>query len=438
MTLFYNFLSKSSIHGLRYLSVGNGPIIKILWALAIIAALSICGSIIYQNVKENRENPIATIIESKSLAKFDFPSVTLVPILSNEGFQPFGLFRKVLDLLSFDCSQANFKKDNSALTKVCMKKANKVKQYFANSLKKAIRNVMKMIEKKTLGQYEKQWREAYYLFCGMNPFLKYQVNVNDTNKVINQIETLLLSNIGLPKSMVFKNMKDSMLLTETIVSMRDVCYANVQDADFEVLKSIALFSLAIEQTEPYQLGTFLALSLGPFGAFVSPNIKPVHETFNTILSKKMGSAIAVRRFDSTSHPKLHPQQQHEVQLKEFILSSDYHLNEYNIFYRALATQLAEEIGLGSEVVKEEDFSVPIVWFCTLDGKYSEKCMDFRLEYVATGLGFTMNYGPWKSKFSVAEPSLNRLRDHKQKETILKANSEIEIYIFHPLVHRHKG
>ena len=71
------YLEETTIHGLRYLSVGKDFVEKFVWFVVIAISFSIAGYLIQTTIKENENEPVLTTIETGLAKDVPFPAVTI-------------------------------------------------------------------------------------------------------------------------------------------------------------------------------------------------------------------------------------------------------------------------------------------------------------------------------------------------------------------------
>ena len=70
------YLEETTIHGLRYLSVGRG-LEKFVWFIVIAISFSIAGYLIQTTIQENENEPVLTNIETALAKEVPFPAITI-------------------------------------------------------------------------------------------------------------------------------------------------------------------------------------------------------------------------------------------------------------------------------------------------------------------------------------------------------------------------
>ena len=70
------YLEETTIHGLRYLSVGRG-LEKFVWFAVIALSFSIAGYLIQTTIQENENEPVLTNIETALANEVPFPAITI-------------------------------------------------------------------------------------------------------------------------------------------------------------------------------------------------------------------------------------------------------------------------------------------------------------------------------------------------------------------------
>ena len=70
------YLEETTIHGLRYLSVGR-DLEKFAWFIVIAISFSIAGYLIQTTIKDNEHEPVLTNIETALAKEVPFPAITI-------------------------------------------------------------------------------------------------------------------------------------------------------------------------------------------------------------------------------------------------------------------------------------------------------------------------------------------------------------------------
>ncbi|EDO25451.1 predicted protein [Nematostella vectensis] len=73
---FKDFLDNTTLHGARYLNEKHF-LRKLIWALFLIAAFSVCGFQTFKCFSAYYERPFSTVMMKKRVPELDFPAITI-------------------------------------------------------------------------------------------------------------------------------------------------------------------------------------------------------------------------------------------------------------------------------------------------------------------------------------------------------------------------
>ena len=71
------YLESTTIHGFSYLSIGRGILEKLAWLVIICTCFTFAAFLIQQSLKEAKENPVMTTVESVPIQNVPFPAITM-------------------------------------------------------------------------------------------------------------------------------------------------------------------------------------------------------------------------------------------------------------------------------------------------------------------------------------------------------------------------
>jgi len=420
MKFIDHYLSVSSVHGLRYLTPGNGCLIRLSWALAITTALIICTIMVQQGIKENQENPVATSITNVPVSTMPFPAVTFIPLNQDYdyGFAR-GIVEKALNHFPFDCSASGFGNHSLKEAFDCLEKVSKVKSAFfghfeLNTTKSWAKFKDIIISDDSLTS--KNLAQRFLCKSGILPFLnsipKYFVELlqNDTLDVDFFSEYLLHPlNQSVPK--IESELKSIMMSTKR-------CYVVIQKTPKERINEVLMNILALGQPNaPFYLGTFLRTV--------------DRRKFQTIIKGKVESVMNLVNFSLVKGRKMSTDHYKEIVDYGSLLIDPFMASDQKYFY-AIAKKIISELGLEEKMLfkRETPNFHPILWLCKDDTGIETSCFHFMRSFTHDGLGFTMSNKNWDELFYVQSPLSNENIEENIKIPSF-ANEEMTIYLQFP-------
>ncbi|TRY68635.1 hypothetical protein TCAL_08884 [Tigriopus californicus] len=95
-----SYLKETTVHGFRYVADGANIFERLFWVIWI--TFGFCGSyyMVSQSIKEGRENPILTTIDTASVTTVPFPAVT---VDGGSLMNPWGHITKLYNQVEFEC-----------------------------------------------------------------------------------------------------------------------------------------------------------------------------------------------------------------------------------------------------------------------------------------------------------------------------------------------
>ena len=79
MELVKEYLERSTIHGLAYISASDNRLIKLLWIMVVVAGFSLAGYLINNSYSDWNDSPISSVISTHPVKDLSFPKVTVCP-----------------------------------------------------------------------------------------------------------------------------------------------------------------------------------------------------------------------------------------------------------------------------------------------------------------------------------------------------------------------
>lgn len=94
------YLKETTVHGFRYVADGTNVFERVFWVVWI--TFGFCGSyyMVSQSIKEGRDNPILTTIDTASVTTVPFPAVT---VDGGSLMNPWGHITKLYNQVEFEC-----------------------------------------------------------------------------------------------------------------------------------------------------------------------------------------------------------------------------------------------------------------------------------------------------------------------------------------------
>lgn len=71
------FLTETSVHGFKYLSVNFNKFVKLFWFVFISLGFAGAGILVYQTLQDAYDNPVLTTTDTTSITEYPFPAITV-------------------------------------------------------------------------------------------------------------------------------------------------------------------------------------------------------------------------------------------------------------------------------------------------------------------------------------------------------------------------
>jgi len=466
MKLLDRYLGVSTIHGVRYLSSTNGALIRLMWFMVVLAAFFICGILVYENAADNAKHPVSSSISSVPISSMPFPSITtsdgplvLAPSSMSvsaglEEMPP--LLERVLNHFFFDCSSAGFIPGRGFMApeeaRECERKSKKVKDFFEPILNIVMNVRMKAIRKR-IRNLGNEVSVGQQLLCGhaiFQEYLRYQASRlvwrNDTLNLYRELQDILKATHLLPYDTgpMAAGQRVEVLDRGNEPEERESCYLAVSHAETDTVTLLSAFMATVgSDTARVPLGSFLK----PFYANIAyttqlMGMMTVEDKLMRILLDKLNIEVP-EEFLANMTCIIHGHPTYCLHYQQFRGAADHKmlndilslfldrmtLNAKALaFYAEVAAELADQLGLGADVLLplEESVVPPRVWYCKYMGRIVEDCFNFDLVYTSDGMGHTLNLGEWKDSFgNIPNPYVNTFFEDKS----LQLNGRDEIFMF---------
>jgi len=433
MSQFSQFLTTSSIHGLRHL-VNNGAnrkLFRFCWFLILGSAFVSCVLLITKSIGEGKEHPVATTVTVQPTSSLPMPALTFKPLkeyriesLGNRrNYWP--ILERVLNFFTFDCSSAgHFNKSESEAAK-CLQKSKFARNFFSQFLQiytdKTMNDLIKWMPKEYKdGRVKmattilcKEEQSFQKLLDGLRRLLW----LNDTKRAINEVEMIFKNYFLLPlDSTVPKIMEDLNKLNITWPP-HSSCNDAIAKADAKLVNVLVVFALAFGHPR-YVL---------PFGTLMknldfTGKVDIFKNGFENVLKKRLN----IKEYNLNDFllqeqrgSRLIGSQKYSQLLNLATLHFGELTTQGKDLYHGLAWDLAIELNIPPEVAlmtaEEEIHIPPMLYHCEYQREMIDGCIKTNVGYTSTGLGYIMNQIPWKDNYLVEEPMINSLKDETKAQ-----------------------
>jgi len=441
---FRQYLQRASPHGIQYLSHAHSTQIRCVWRLVLALALGCGAYMMCMWLKARRDNPVATSTRSEPAYRLPFPAITFHPRQVEEP-KVSEFLKQVFNLVDFDCVAEDAKKTSCRRTAEVMRPM--LNERLADALRKAFDHVLRWVRKYPPGHHFKR-----FILCQnggpanfkglrramMLPEWKGYDGLTKSKQLKEILLNILLPRFRLNFTVDFteENTFNDFLLKEvtdngTETSCQDVMRNEYRSKEMLINTLVAFSLLTGASTARVPLGTFLHTF---FNSFASKEFPLAQRVMSKHPLASNGSLKAIE-FYSYVHTKCNSVYNHcnsdgfagtfPCDCSDFSawkerLRDTARLNDaFDVLSRSASPvtrrfrtasmrkiakeAIVDELDLSEESLLETVDPQPLIWACSVNGKWLKSCFDFQLTYSETGLGYVLNAENAKKVFNERFP-----------------------------------
>jgi len=436
------YLEGASPHGIKYLSRSQPKLLRFVWSIVLIVALTYASLMIVDWLEAKRDNPVATSLRTEPINHIPFPALTFSlnpsPQYDNFHTTSANYLATLLDNLEFDCMEKeSFSDPNCSRNQETYRKP--FEPLLSVAAETAIRRVWGIVE--SFGNEFQDWKkhslcnnELYISTFSLEHILRLNMSSFPLYKLPKELAKILSKNLRLGYSVNYgdiKSLRDSLPLTS--FDPYDENSWRCQDEDFSASNVLANLLIAFKivagvSNSRLYFGRFLLTFNDGKQSSLFKRDQPI-QVFEKLLNLDAGERFTAQEVlayitDSsvygcsndtseccdnyvgcfacscrTTREKWRQEIGRKLQLRDLLPLIGYsvkpglQLTEAETFANTVSKAAKTLKGKSLDGTGDFEHAKPFVWACRKDNQWLEKCFTLAWTFTERGIGYTINMAP---------------------------------------------